>query len=347
MIDPYRNSALQCYRDCATRYKFDWELNLVQIGRGESHDVRYGVAFHAAMATLYTGSYGAATLQRAWEAFKDAYPADQYPGDLVGVQAGKTQQNAGNALWDYARTTWRQDCIDYEVLEVETQSTPAGQGEYDRTLTLDLVLRDKRSGGVIGVDHKTVGKYLNDEYWSKYEPSSQVRMYAADVKARYGSFAGFVINGFSMMHRDRAYTPRKGPNKGVQLPAGDWFEHARMAYHVNQRKMDAEEANLRATVDQIAASRATNTWSYNTDRCHGNSMFECPYYRICEPAYAWEDDRELIEEWYRVVCGRRVGNGRCQRDPNHDGDHDATPQPDAQPVPVVPFEMPALSNVED
>ncbi len=344
------HSALSTYRDCQLRYKYERVLQLTPRGGRPSHALRFGSAGHAALAKLYSG----ATLREVGESVKGAYPADEYPDPLPRYSPGKSQGNFLDALWGYIKGPWQEDQRNWEVLEVETPQMTDGLGEYDHMLILDLIVRDRQDGLVWGVDHKITSKYIND-LWNRYELSSQVRMYTAEIKRRYGNCGGFIINGISLRHRSRAYTPRTGPDKGVALPAGDWYAFGRMAYRPDASCLELEAANVRATADDIRRSIATDTWSYNTERCGGGTAWECCCYGICKPGWSWPRDRESIIEYYRRRCGRRVmttaGMGHCELAPDHDGDCDPTPiDDDDSSLPtiiVAPEEDEYFQAIED
>jgi len=309
----FSHSAQSLYRDCQLKYKYERIVHLTSRGGQQNHDLRYGSAGHEALALLYSK----ASLRDVGNAFKDAYPLDQYPDPLPSHAQGKTQSNFLAALWAYIQTQWEEDKENWEVLEVERPQTSEGLGEYDHMLVLDLIVRDRNDGQVWGVDHKITGKYLKD-LWGQHEMSSQVRMYVDQIKRRYGSCGGFIINGISLKHRSRAYTPRSGPDKGTQLPAGDWFDFGRMIYLPNEDCLELERANVRTTIDSIRQSLASNTWTYNTNRCHGGTVFECQFYQVCKPGWSWPRDEELILEYYRQRCARQIkGEERCNLDAGH------------------------------
>ena len=341
------HSALSLYRDCQLRYRYERQLGLTPRAGHASHDLRYGSAGHIALAALYSGD----TLKHVGEAFMSAYPVDEYPSPLPRYASGKSQSNFLSALWKYINDAWSVDREQWEVLEVEVPRTTEGMGEYDHVLVLDLVVRDKQDGLVWGVDHKITGGYLDAKFWARHELSSQVRMYTDDIKRRYGSCGGFIINAISLRNRSRAYTPRTGPDAGVQLPAGDWFAFGRMTYRPNNDCLALERENLRITADDIARSIATDRWSYNTARCHGGTAWACPYYQICQPGWSWPRDRETIEEYFRQRCGKRIsgvngGVDHCERDREHDGDCSNEP-PEAATIMVDAGDSDLFSEVED
>jgi len=342
-------SSLSQYRNCQLLYKYGNHLGLVPRGAATNHDLLYGSAGHAALAALYNNE----PIRAVGETFMNAYPAGLYPDPLPKYGQGKSQANFLAALWRYINDIWRVDCENWEVLSVERPESTEGLGEYDHLLVLDLVVRDKQDGLVWGIDHKITGSYLSD-IWPRYELSSQVRMYTADIKRRYGNCGGFIINAISLRHRSKAYTPRTGADKGKQLPAGDWFAFGRMVYRPNEECLKLEQANVQATTDAMRDSIQRDVWSYNTARCHIGKDYACPFVTICQPGWSWPQDRESILEYYRQRCGQRIiatgaTIGHCELNREHDGE--CSPNaPEESPLPqiiVVPENDPYFASIED
>jgi len=184
-----------------------------------------------------------------------------------------------------------------------------------------LITRDSRDGQVYGWDSKTTASYLDNNYWGYLDPSSQVRTYADSIKRKFGHCGGFYIDAASFRHRSKAYTPRTGPDKGIQQPAGDWFSFARMCFNPNSNCLQLERDNFDYWVARIEADKASGLWGYNDQACHQFGR-ECEYLKLCSAGYVWPQDEELILNYYRQVCPRVLPEGRCQLDLGHEGDHD-------------------------
>lgn len=216
----YSYSRIQTYAACPTRFKFRYIDQLSPLQEAE-HDLRFGKAWDAAMNALYTSGSGL----QAQEAFALTYPEDEYPAQLPHWSPGKSFVGGHSAIAEYINK-WADDDQWWEVLSVQSREHKDGDDE-SRTVVLDLVVRDKRDGMVYGVDNKTTGKYLDSAYASQFDPHSQIRQYVRHLQEMYGEVGGFYINAASFRHRTKAFTPRKGPDKGVQLPAGDWASGGR------------------------------------------------------------------------------------------------------------------------
>lgn len=316
MTPAYSHSSLSTYRACALKYRLKYELKLVSIRPLSRHDADFGSAWDAGITALYQPS---GSLVKAISAFSDAYPAAAYPAILPTNSQGKTFSNGLSALKAYVEQ-WREDDSHHGVLHVQERNEDGG----DRILKLDLITRDKRDGEVYGWDTKTTGGYLDNKYWGRFSPDSQVRFYAEYIKRKFGSCGGFYINATSFKHRSKAYTPRSGPDKGVQQPAGDWYSFGRMLFNPNSEALKLENDNFAYWSSRIEADKLSGGWGYNTQSCHMYGQ-DCEYLPICEPGYSWPQDEELIRGNYRQMCPKVLAEGRCQLDWQHEGEHDPTP----------------------
>lgn len=314
----YSYSQISTYASCPTLYKFRYEDSLVQVGESQ-HDLRFGKAWDAALNMIYSGG----NIDNARVAFSQTYPLADYPAALPLWSQGKSFQSGIDGIADYVEH-WRDDDEFWEVVSVQSRDKYEADGGDERTVVLDLVIRDRRDGLYYGVDTKSTGKYLDSDFWLQFDPHSQIRQYVDHLQEKYGECGGFYINAASFRHRTKAYTPRKGPDKGVQLPAGDWRDFKRMIFNPNTEAIQAERVNFSSWVRRIEQDRESGIWAYNTNYCKRGPIV-CPYHKICSAGYQWPRDRELIEGQYRQRCTRIASNGeRCWLTPGHEGEHDAT-----------------------
>jgi hypothetical protein len=333
----YSYSQISTYAACPLKYKLRYLDYLMPIQEGGRHDLDFGGAMHDALAVLY-GPQG--SVKAAHEAFASSYPESQYPDSLPMWSQGKSFAGGLAAIGAYANH-YRDEDRYWQVLSVERMNT-SDDGEERRLVRLDLVVRDTRDDMVYGIDNKITGKYLDANYWAAFDPHSQIRQYVDHLQKKYGECGGFYINALSLRHRQKAYTPRSGPQKGIQLPAGDWCEFKRMCFNPNAEAVEAERDSMSAWIHRIEQSKETNTWGYNTDHCVRGPIF-CEYHQMCSAGYAWPRDRQLIEAHYRQQCIRLAKSGeRCQLEPGHEGEHDST-RPQA---PEFEIEI-AEDNIED
>jgi hypothetical protein len=328
MSHRYSYSQLQTYIACPLKYKYRYIDQLVPLAGESNHDLRFGRAIDAALNAYYGGRR---FVEAAQAAFAISYPHDEYPAILPLWSQGKTFQNGLSGIAAYAEH-WQEDDQHWEVIAVQSSERNEEDVDSDRLVRIDLVIRDRRDGLVYGVDHKATGKYLDKDFNAKFDPHSQIRQYVDRLQRKYGQVGGFYINALSFKHRSKAYTPRQGPDKGIQLPAGDWYAFKRLVFNPNAEAISAERGNFDGWVAKIESDRASGQWGYNTEHCV-RGPFICEYHQICSAGYQWPRDAELITNYYRQQCIRLASNGeRCQLEPEHEGGHDSTKhvQPDFQ-----------------
>lgn len=309
-MSKFSHSMLSVYRACTLKFALKYEHKLVPIQPESRHDPDFGNAWDAGLSWWY--KYGDAV--GALDAFAATYPRSRYPSVLPVNSQGKTFDNGLTALAAYI-TRWAEEDKHWTVLHVQEKMT---SDDGERSLKLDMIVRDDRDGLVYGVDHKTTASYLDGKYWGRYEPNSQVRMYTDHINEKFGHCGGFIINAASFKHRSRAY-------KGEA--AGDWFNFARQTYNPNANALQLERDNFDYWVGRIESDRVSGNWGYNDQSCHQYGR-ECEYLKLCESGYTWPRDKELILNDYRQMCPRVLPDGRCQLDLDHGGDCDPT-------IPVV------------
>lgn len=320
----YSYSQISTYQSCPLLYKFKYVDHLAVIGESE-HDLRFGKAWDCALNVLY----GRGTVFNAQNAFVQSYPRHEYPAALPYWSPGKSFQSGLDAVEEYAERYQEEDQY-WEVVSIQSRDKATTDDGDSRTVVLDLVVKDRRDGLIYGVDNKTTGKYLDSDFWLQFDPHSQIRQYVDHLQRKYGECGGFYINAASFRHRSKAYTPRKGPDKGVQLPAGDWRDFKRMVFNPNQEAIQAERDNFSNWVRKIEGDREAGSWGYNTQYCKRGPII-CPFHKICSSGWSWPRDRELIEHHYQERCPLIVDGERCWLTPEHEGGCDPT-----RPVVVEP-----------
>lgn len=326
----YSHSALALYRLCPLRYALHYESHLAPLQPPSRHDLDFGNAWDAGLTAWYRDG----NASKALDAFAAAYPQNKYPSVLPLFSQGKTFDNGLKGLAAYI-TRWQEEDAHWTVLSLQEKDT---NDANDRILKMDMVVRDDRDGQVYGIDNKSTASYLDNKYWARYEPNSQVRMYADRLNERYGDCGGFIINAASFKHRSKAYTPRQGPDKGVQQPAGDWHSFARMTFNPTANALGLERDSAAYWVSRIEADRESGQWGYNDQSCHAYGR-ECEFYQLCSVGYSWPQDEELVLNYYRQQCPKILTEGKCQLDFNHEGDHDPTMPTVAESVVELDEEM--------
>lgn len=267
MID---NSQVISYRNCPTQYRFKYILGLEKIQEGETeHDRNFGKAIHGGLDYWYQGHKAEVCIER----FKELYPHQQDESDLA-----KTQENGLLLLTKYFHR-YQDDFDKYEILGVEEKiEFELGGKEY--CVKCDTVVRNKKFGSVYGLEHKTTGKSLTYDYWSRFDPNSQLNSQTAGIKAKYRECSGIIVNSMSFGHRKKAY-------KGE--PAGFHCDFGRMEFNLNESSMNLWERSASKTIKDIGSDVESDQWAMNTDSCRF-----CSFKPICQAAWDWPTDQELI-----------------------------------------------------
>jgi hypothetical protein len=295
----YSNSQLQSYKNCPLQYRFYWDLKLRQLDdESRDHHLRYGAAVHAGLEAIYRSQ----SLREAQDAFLAAYPKQLDASDLA-----KTRQNGISMLAAYVKRWGVEDRV-WRVVAIEERS------DDPWSVKPDLVVEHREHGGLWLVDHKTTGKYLNYDYWSRFEPNSQITHYLDYAQSKYGPVEGFVINAISLRYRQRA---------SKDGPAGAWWNFERQTFNRRVEQIEYERQSRASWIDDIERSRAVGFWRTNTDSC-----WRCQYRPICKAGWTWDDkaewqsqdDRELIRIQYYQACDALLENDQhCALVLSHNG----------------------------
>lgn len=289
-IDSFRKCPLQCH------YKYDLRLKSIE---ADDHHLAFGKAGHASLESIYRDG----DIEKAKAAFGPLYPTQIDTADLA-----KTADNWVYTLDKYVQhydgdKQWR-------VVAVEAMD----HTEDDYAVKLDLVVEDKRSGDILGVDHKITGRYLNADFWNEFNPNSQVTQYFRYIKEKYGRCDGFLINAIGMRYRQRAY-------KGE--PAGFWCAFERATFNRTEQQIAQEQESKQYWINRIEDAKATGVWGLNTSSCRF-----CSFRPLCAAGWDWEHDSDLILTQFKQVCDRWVESAKshCQLQLNHDGEHNSARQ---------------------
>lgn len=288
----YRYSNLTPYANCPLQFRYQEELHLVNI-ETLPHHMEFGAAMHAGLRDWYKGL--------GVDAMKKAF-LERYPRQLDDNDLAKTRDNGAWALACYAEE-YASDFDRYEILENEQGAIL----EDGFGVTLDMVVKDVETDQIYGVDHKTTGAYLNFDFWTKFEPNSQITQYIKYINEKYGWCDGFIINAIALRHRQK---------KSKDGPAGPWVRFERQIFQRTEAQIEQDTASRDDWIKDIERARETGVWRMNTSACRF-----CSYRPICSQGWTWEDDAELILNKYRQVCGIRLQSGEhCTYDLGHEGD---------------------------
>jgi len=266
------HSQIQEYKECGFRYKLHYKEGFRKREEDQTeHHANFGGAVHAGLEAHYKGG--------EWEAVKKAFCA-AYPVQLDSDDKAKTQENGLTLLKSYVSRYGEQDKARWEVLSVEETDTFQVVGGVDHVVKLDLVVRDRASGEVYGVDHKTTGKSLDYRYWNQFDPNTQITTYCAYMEQKYGSCSGMWINGISFGFRQRMY-------KGE--PAGFHCDMKRNLFNRNPHQVEAWRKDVLQWIAKMQEAEKTGWYGKNTAFCGW-----CSYRPICVAEWTPEEDEQNI-----------------------------------------------------
>jgi hypothetical protein len=192
---------IQTFMRCPRRYFYSyvlgWRLDQPAI------DLIFGSAWHVAMEVFYSEGFSAATVKKAYEAFLATFRKD-FPATLDETNMTvKTPANALRALAHYV-IHYENDLARFDVIEIEVAGAALLNEEQALHFKIDLVLRDKQTGGVLGMEHKTTGS-LGGRWADQWRQKFQLGVYSHVLYALYDEeeFQGILVNGVQITNPPR------------------------------------------------------------------------------------------------------------------------------------------------
>jgi hypothetical protein len=163
-------SDLATFQRCPKKYEY---YAIQRLASPDAEALRYGSLVHEALAALYRGEN--------WrEHTENLYQTVKWHNDYEDVQTLVEEYE------QHAREVY-QDFDNWEVLHVEESFVHEGIG-----FTPDLVVRQRTTGDVWVVDHKTTSRFPEDE-WEKVT-NLQHLLYVYGVRRIYPETRGFIFN---------------------------------------------------------------------------------------------------------------------------------------------------------
>lgn len=170
------NDFLKCPRYYMYRHEFGWQSEII------SNHLIFGSAVHIALEHLLLNGYDNNSVINAYELFLSEY-RKSFGEETDEIFEPKTPQNFFHILMAYA-SHYRRDLDDAEVLYTEIAGTVAINGEDSIALRMDSILRDRKSGKVFSLEHKTASStYMWAEQWLL---SIQVGTYTHAMNCLFG-----------------------------------------------------------------------------------------------------------------------------------------------------------------
>jgi len=268
------HSRVTCFNGCPYQYKLKYIERLEKIDKTEyQNDSIWGNAIHKALQVHYLGG----SPVEVEKAFLQAYPAD-----LNVKDEAKSQEGGLQCLRNYIEFYREQD-KDWKVLEVELKDIVTNEGD-SHNLVVDLIAMHLPSQTVYAWDHKTTTTdKMKYSFWKRFELDAQVTMYTEYIRQKYGSCAGFWINGIAVGHRKRVY-------KGE--PAGHYQKFERSLFSRNPQQIEAwkkSDAEWKALMDSAM------TMGAYPKALNGLCVY-CEFHELCVSG----DDEQIKELLYQT-----------------------------------------------
>lgn len=260
------SSKLKEFMDCPRKYFFHYVLGW-QPDKPNNH-LEFGTAWHAALEHLALKGYTELELKEAFKLFLLSY-REHFPPESDGDMAPKDPGNAATALWQYANIYNKNN---YEVLYTEISfKVPIDDEGTELTGRIDRIYRDKETGKVYAMDHKTSKKV--DKLWEEqWDLDQQMGTYyhAMLCCTNPEDFGGVVVDG-SFFKKGGNEFKQKVVKKIMEM-SDAWLSDTK--YWVGNLK--AEFVKLAADSQEQPKMRS---FPRNPQSC--TKYFGCEYRHLC------------------------------------------------------------------
>lgn len=260
------SSKIQAFQGCPRGFFFSHVLGL----EPEQSNVHldFGSAWHDAMETLLLQGYGKKAVAEAYLNFMEIY-REAFPDPITDQdRAPKNPEYAYKALEMYVEQ-YASD--NFDVLYTETAGLVPISEERELAVKLDSILRDRNTGEILSMEHKTTGR--NSSAWrNKWSYMLQVESYTHLLYSLFPEedVGKVLING-SVFTKSRTWD-------GVRIPVYKTKEQmAAFLWNVNHwiDKMQWHFEQL-ATMDRTQA--VMPAFPINCSSC---SKFGCNWDGLC------------------------------------------------------------------
>lgn len=151
---------MTCPRKFFYRYILGWHPDY------PNNHLIFGSAWHLAMEHLLLNNYSDIALIEAQIIFGEFYRR-YFPAETDELYEPKTLINGIESIHTYTHK-FRAEMHDYEVLYTELAGLVLVSPERTMTFKCDAILRDKRTGNIFGLDHKTSQRQYSNwgDHWT-------------------------------------------------------------------------------------------------------------------------------------------------------------------------------------
>lgn len=273
-MDIWDSSKIQAFMSCPRGFFYNYVLGWKK-DEPNIHFV-FGQAWHDAMEHFILNGVRGDNLRIAIEKFNATFEAeypsveikDDFLAGLVGstlsndTHVAKNRENAIVFLTDYANQ-YVNDEVKYEALYTEVVATVPISSTRTFTMKLDSIVRDKDTGLIWSMEHKTTGR-KTQAWMSQWFDKFQVRAYSFLLKVLYGDqFGGVIINGSVIRSKDCEHL--RIPISLADEQVEDWLVQA-------NHWLDLIEWNFEQLSRATPEDRVMGAFVPNTEAC---SHFGC------------------------------------------------------------------------
>ena len=266
------HSRVSCFNGCPWQYKLKYIDCLEKIEKTEwQNDSVWGNAIHRGLEAHYKGGQ--------WSDVERAF-SEVYVGQISKDEA-KSTEGGVECLKAYI-AFYREQDKDWRIIDTEVKDQVTN-GEDSHNLVIDLVAEHKPSQTIYCWDHKTTTTdKMKYSFWKRYELDAQVTMYTEWAIQKYGSCAGFWINGIAVGYRSRAY-------KGE--PAGHYQKFERNLFSRTPAQIEAWKKSDVAWRDLMTVASLKDTFP----KALNGLCNYCEFQDLCVSA----DDEQIKELLYQ------------------------------------------------
>jgi hypothetical protein len=175
----------------------------------------------------------------------------------------KTKENLLTLMQLYINNYAEQD-KSWKILGIELKDSIVIQ-DIIYIVKVDLIIEDR--GNIYVVDHKTAGIKKKWNYFTNFEPNTQVTGYTAYCQGKFGQCSGFIPNACFVGHRERKY---KGEEAGFHV------DFDRTIINRYPQQIEDFKVNIIDVVSQIENCKITGYWS----KTEGNCGY-CQFKELC------------------------------------------------------------------
>ena len=303
-------SKLTAFATCPRQYFYEYILGWRP--QLPSNHLIFGTSWHLAMEALLLGQ----SVPVAFDLFLTDYRKTFGP-ETDELYAPKNPANAEIVLYAYA-AKYANDLDKFDVLHTEVAGTVAIASDQKLHFRMDSVCRDKRSGRVFSLEHKTGSRSYNWEY--QWNVSFQIGTYTHVLYCLYPpeEVDGVKLNAAFFTKAVRSWKAlSQGETTKYNLP----FEFLRLPVYRSIPQMQQWLWNATFWTDQLEwqwnllldcdeSDSLLTCFPQNPTAC--SKFFGCDYRDFCS---AW---RNPLHHCYEPPQGFAIEHW----DPSDDGDKD-------------------------